>query len=75
MKLKNAYGETGVLSAGITLLEPTLTLKGITIDNGAASAIQRNVNVTFDYLGYPTHYMVRKIHRCGASWVEFTEIR
>ena len=74
VKLKNAYGETGVLSAGITLLEPTLTLKGITIDNGAASAIQRNVNVTFDYLGYPTHYMVSENSSfAGASWVEFTE--
>ncbi len=74
VKLKNVYGETGILSDGITLLEPTLTLKGITIDNGAASTIQRNVNVTFDYLGYPTHYMVSESSSfTGASWVEFAE--
>lgn len=74
VKLKNVYGETGILSDGITLLEPTLTLKGITIDNGAASTIQRNVNVTFDYLGYPTHYMVSESSAfTGASWVEFAE--
>lgn len=74
VKLKNVYGETEILSDGITLLEPTLTLKGITIDNGAASTIQRNVNVTFDYLGYPTHYMVSESSTfTGASWVEFAE--
>lgn len=74
VKLKNVYGETGTLSDGITLLEPTLTLKGITIDNGAASTIQRNVNVTFDYLGYPTHYMISESSSfTGATWVEFSE--
>lgn len=34
VKLKNVYGETGTLSDGITLLEPTLTLNSITINDG-----------------------------------------
>lgn len=74
VKLKNVYGETGTLSDGITLLEPTLTLNGITINDGAASTIQRNVNVAFGYVGYPTHYMISESPSfTGATWVEFTE--
>ena len=74
VKLKNVYGETGTLSDGITLLEPTLTLNSITINDGAASTIQRNVNVAFGYAGYPTHYMISESSSfAGASWVEFSE--
>lgn len=74
VKVKNVYGETGVLSDGITLLEPTLTLNSITINDGTASTIQRNVNVAFDYLGYPTHYMISESSSfTGATWVEFAE--
>lgn len=74
VKLKNVYGETGILSDGITLLEPPLTLNSITINDGAASTIQRNVNVAFDYVGYPTHYMISESSSfTGASWVEFAE--
>lgn len=74
LKLKNVYGETGTLSDGITLLEPTLTLNSIAINDGAASTIQRNVNIVFGYVGYPTHYMISESSSfTGASWVEFAE--
>lgn len=74
VKLKNVYGETSVLSDSITLLEPTLTLNGVTINDGAASTIQRNVTVTFGYIGYPTHYMLSEsLSFTGASWMEFRE--
>lgn len=74
VKLKNVYGETGTLSDGITLLEPTLTLNSITINDGVASTIQRNVNVAFSYVGYPTHYMISESSSfTGATWVEFAE--
>lgn len=74
LKLKNVYGETGTLSDGITLLEPTLALNSITINDGAASTIQRNVSVAFGYVGYPTHYMISESSSfTGAAWVEFAE--
>ncbi len=74
IKLKNVYGETGALSDKITLLEPTLALTSIAINNGDASTTQRNISLSFSYTGFPTHYMVSEDPTfSGSSWVEFAE--
>lgn len=72
VKLKNAYGETPAMSDTITLLEPTLTLNAITINGGAESTVEKSVRVSFEYIGYPTHYMLSENEAfTGAQWVAF----
>ena len=74
VKLKNVYGETPVKSDTITLLEPTLTLDTITVNGGTASTVERSVQVSFDYIGYPTHYMLSESETfTGAQWMAFDE--
>lgn len=74
IKLKNVYGETGALSDKITLLEPTLALTSIAINDGDASTTQRNISLSFSYTGFPSHYMVSEDPTfSGSSWVEFAE--
>lgn len=74
IKLKNVYGETGALSDKITLLEPTLALTSIAINDGDASTTQRNISLSFVYTGFPSHYMVSEDPTFSeSSWVEFAE--
>lgn len=74
VKLKNVYGETPVMSDTITLLEPTLTLNAITVNGGAGSTVERSVQVGFDYIGFPTHYMLSESEAfTGAQWMAFAE--
>lgn len=74
VKLKNVYGETPMMSDTITLLEPTLTLNAITINGDTASTVEKSVQVSFDYVGYPTHYMLSESEAfTGAQWMTFAE--
>lgn len=57
-KLKNVYGNSAVLSSQIEYLEPDLVLTGISIFGGAASTTGRDIQLSFAYTGFPTHYML-----------------
>ena len=73
VKLRNAYGESNSMSDSITLLEPTLTLNSVIINSGDAATSIRTILLSFNYVGYPTHYMASESSDfSGASWQTFT---
>lgn len=74
LKVKNSFGESGVVSANITLEIVPFALNSITINDVAESTTDRHVNVVMSLSGdIPTHYMISESSDfTGASWLTFT---
>lgn len=73
LKLKNAYGESNVMSATVTYAKQAKTLQAIAINGGDGHTSSSNVSVSMPCGGdTPTHYMLSESSEfAGAEWTAF----
>lgn len=57
-KVKNQFGESGVISDTVTYTPPALSLTSVVINSGAAKTETAEVSVGITYTGIPTHYRI-----------------
>ena len=74
LKVKNAAGESSVISDSISLNESTKpSVTWFAINNGAASTTSRTVTLNNTCTGSPTHYMASESSSfSGASWQTYS---
>lgn len=69
VKLKNAFGESSVLSAQISKAKPDLVLNSLTVAPQASSS---PVPITLNYTGIPTHYRLSGTNNFDSvTWLPF----
>lgn len=74
VKIKNSLGESASKFSSITLVSPTtLVLNSVTINSGNDTTSNRNISVSLNLTGTPTHYMISENSAfTGASWLTYS---
>jgi len=73
IQLRNAFGDSSVLSDSISFIDTPLVLSAIVINAGASITNTDVVSLAFTYTGAPTQMMLSESPDfTGASWVAFS---
>lgn len=72
-KLKNIYGMSAVKATQISYAKPDLVFQGLSVNNGDAQVATRNIQVKFNYIGYPEKFRLSEIAAMAdVPWLPFT---
>lgn len=74
VQLKDSNTESGVKVDTITYLSPYVVLSGVSINGGAQNTSNSIVDVSFQYSGAPTHYILSEDPTfVGAQWIAYAD--